>query len=99
MSGGQAIFIAAGFVAAIFALSMGSGMIADWWKARKKRPEPLPLMRAAFRTTVSCGPDGLYEMRFKFRDLATMQAADAEWRAHVSGVQGPLAGQQGENRG
>jgi hypothetical protein len=44
-------------------------------------------MRAAIRTTVSCGPDSLYEMRFKFASLEAMQEADAEWRAHVSGVE------------
>jgi hypothetical protein len=92
----QGALIGMGFAAAVFMIAMGCGQIAEWWKARKKRLEPLPLMRSAFRTTVSCGPDGLYEMRFKFRDLATMQAADAEWRAHVSGVE--ASAQPQENR-
>jgi hypothetical protein len=37
MSGGQAIAIAAGFVAAVFALGMGAGMFADWLRVKKER--------------------------------------------------------------
>lgn len=34
MSTGQAIAIAVGFVGAVFALGMGGGMIADWFRAK-----------------------------------------------------------------
>jgi hypothetical protein len=43
MSGGQAIVIAAGFVAAVFALGMGAGMLADWLRAKKKEPQAMQL--------------------------------------------------------
>ncbi len=43
----------------------------------------LPLMRAAFRTEVSSGLDGLYEMRFKFPSLAALHDAGREWVAAV----------------
>ena len=38
-----------------------------------------PIMRAAFRTTVS--GDGKYEMVFRFPSMDAMHAADDEWRA------------------
>lgn len=37
MSACQAILIAAGFVAAVFALGLGVGQIADWLRARKRK--------------------------------------------------------------
>lgn len=37
MSASQAIVIAVGFVAAVFAIGMGCGQIADWLRARKKK--------------------------------------------------------------
>jgi hypothetical protein len=39
----------------------------------------LPLMQAAFRTTVV--EDGRYTMRFQFRSIDDMHAADLEWHA------------------
>lgn len=47
-------------------------------------PAPLPLMRAAFRTSVSDGLASRYELRFKFGSLADMHKADAEWRAFTT---------------
>lgn len=38
----------------------------------------MPIMRAAFRTTVSGG--GKYEMVFRFANMEDMHAADDEWR-------------------
>ena len=35
MSAGQALVIAIGFVAAVFAIGMGFGLIADWFRTRK----------------------------------------------------------------
>lgn len=37
MTTGQAIVIAVGFVAAVLAIGMGCGQIADWLRARKKK--------------------------------------------------------------
>ena len=37
MSTGQAIAIAFGFVAAVFAIGMGCGQIADWLRTRKNK--------------------------------------------------------------
>lgn len=37
----------------------------------------LPIMRTAFRTTLS--GSGKYSMQFEFRDLAALHAADCEW--------------------
>ena len=46
-------------------------------------PDPdIPLLRAAFRTSVSCGPDGLYEMRFAFPSLEALYKAEDEWRKY-----------------
>jgi hypothetical protein len=36
MSGIQAIAVAVGFVAAVFAFGLGAGAIADWLNARKQ---------------------------------------------------------------
>ncbi|KPH60382.1 hypothetical protein ADT71_19945 [Novosphingobium sp. ST904] len=39
--------------------------------------QQLPIMRTAFRTTLS--GSGKYSMQFEFRDLATLHSADYEW--------------------
>lgn len=44
---------------------------------------PFPLMRAAFRTTFTWGPEKLYEMRFSFASLADLHAAEREWVAEA----------------
>lgn len=41
---------------------------------------PMPNMRKAFHTSHTCGPEKIYEMRFKFRSLDDLQAAEDEWR-------------------
>ncbi len=41
----------------------------------------LPKLRAAFRTTLTCGQENKYQMVFSFSDLPAMYAADDEWRA------------------
>lgn len=44
-------------------------------------PEDMPTMRAAFRTTESCGGDKpSYTMTFKFRTMDDLHRADDEWR-------------------
>lgn len=58
------------------------------YDATTAAPAPLPLMQGALRTTVSCGPDGLYEMRFRFESPAALHAADTEWRAYAWGMTG-----------
>lgn len=47
-------------------------------------PVIMPAMFRAFRTTEATS--GSYEMRFKFRTLKDMQAADREWHAMRSAI-------------
>ena len=42
----------------------------------------MPIMRTAFRTTVS--GDGKYEMVFRFATMDDMHAADDEWRGMLT---------------
>lgn len=48
----------------------------------------MPIMRAAFRTTVS--GDGKYEMVFRFPSMDAMHAADDEWRAALNQPAAPV---------
>lgn len=48
----------------------------------------MPIMRAAFRTTVS--GDGKYEMVFRFPSMDAMHAADDEWRAALNQPPAPV---------
>ena len=41
--------------------------------------EVLPMMQAAFRTSVTNGPDRIYEMRFLFNSLTDLHQAENEW--------------------
>jgi len=48
-------------------------------------PATLPMMLTkAFRTSFSCGPDRIYEMRFAFGSLEDLQLADDEWTAFTA---------------
>jgi len=46
----------------------------------------LPLLSAAFRTTVTSGPAQRPVMVFAFESLAALNAADEEWRRAMAGV-------------
>lgn len=47
-----------------------------------RAPAPLPLMRAAFRTTETTGiPECIYSMIFRFPTMQALHAAEAEWTA------------------
>lgn len=50
-----------------------------------RRPA-LPLLSAAFRTTVTAGLDKRYEMVFAFKNLDALYAADDEWLRSQAGV-------------
>lgn len=54
-------------------------------------------LRAGFRTTRACGPDGIYEMKIKFQSLEELDAADQELRDALErekAHEGPLVGDQ-----
>ena len=43
-----------------------------------------PIMRTAFITSESCGPDDDYRLVFRFRSLAALQQAHHEWISATS---------------
>lgn len=52
----------------------------------------LPVMRTAFVTSQSCGPDDTYRLVFDFHTLAALQQAHHEWDAFMAG--GARVGQE-----
>lgn len=57
--------------------------VSAWGGVVAPAQDPLPTMRAAFRTEVTCPIEKLYEMRFKFQSLHELELASKEWRDTV----------------